>query len=82
MVFVIASAVKVKFKAFTRFTVERTIHIGRVNSAHKFAYLCIGRRCSLPTAIQSVGVDVISQLSDSYAVLRQTYEATQGATLL
>lgn len=82
MVFVIASAVKVKFKAFTRFTVERIIHIGRANSAHKFALLCIGRRCSLGTAIQSVGVDVISQLFDSHAVLRQTYEATQGATLL
>lgn len=68
MVFVIASAVKVKFNAFTKFTVERTIHIGYGNSAHKFALLCIGRRCSLGTAIQSVGVDVISQLSDSQAV--------------
>lgn len=82
MVFVIASAVKVKFNAFTKFTVERTIHIGYGNSAHKFALLCIGRRCSLGTAIQSVGVDVISQLSDSYDILRHAYTAKEAGILL
>lgn len=68
MSLVITSTVYMEFIAFTGFAVERTSYIGIVNSAHKFALLCICLSRSRRTDEQSVWVYMASQLPDSYAV--------------